>query len=146
MDSDRYDLANLSSFGGRTKYLNYHNMLQFCWLNLTSACKFFGNKRVRCSIIKQHSCKYRVNRKHTQHEIWRFLGFFSMHEKETAVAVERVPWGKPSSRLNTTLLSWGIFIGGYSNLLGALIGIVTFGSTLITSHLGLVLRCNRHII
>src|SRR4051812_27723717 len=70
-----------------------------------------------------------------------------MHEKEKTVAVDRVPWGKPSSRLNTTLLlSWGISIGGCGNLLGELIGILTLGSTFITSHLRLVLRCNRHII
>src|SRR3954470_2884260 len=70
-----------------------------------------------------------------------------MHEKETTVAVERIPWGKPSFGLNTTLLlSWGICIGGCGNLLGALIGIVTLGSTFITSHLGLVLCCNRHNI
>src|SRR3954471_20290737 len=70
-----------------------------------------------------------------------------MHEKETAVAVKRFPWGKPSSGLNTTLLlSWGICIGGCGNLLRALIGIVTLGSTFITSHLRLVLRCNRHNI
>src|SRR3954465_10065684 len=75
------------------------------------------------------------------------MGFFSMHEKKKAVAVERVSWGKPSSRLNTTLLlSWGICIGGCGNLLGALIGIVTLGSTFITSHLRLVLCCNRHNI
>src|SRR3954470_5874339 len=70
-----------------------------------------------------------------------------MHEKETAFAVERVPWGKPSSGLNTTLLlSWGICIGGCGNLIGALIGTVTFVSTLITSQLGLFLRCNKHNI
>src|SRR3954469_16789099 len=70
-----------------------------------------------------------------------------MHEKKTAVAVERIPWGKPSSGLNTTLLlSWGICIGGCGNLLGSLIGIITLGSTFITNHLRLVLRCNRHII
>src|SRR3954469_17542330 len=70
-----------------------------------------------------------------------------MHEKETTIAVERIPWGKPSSRLNMTLLlSWGICIGGCGNLLGALIGIVTLGSTFITSHLRLVLCCNRHNI
>src|SRR4051812_14044771 len=70
-----------------------------------------------------------------------------MHEKETTVAVERVPWGKPSSRLNMTLLlSWGICIGVCGNLLGALIRIVTLGSTFITSHLRLVFSCNRHNI
>src|SRR3954463_5923349 len=70
-----------------------------------------------------------------------------MHEKETAVAVERIPWGKPSSWLNTTLLlSWGICIGGCGILLGALIGVVTLGSTFITSYLRLVLCCNRHNI
>src|SRR3954469_18907770 len=70
-----------------------------------------------------------------------------MHEKNTAVAVERIPWGKPSSRLNTTmLLSWGICIGGCGILLGALIGLVTLISTVITSHLRLVLCCNRHNI
>src|SRR3954462_4774764 len=70
-----------------------------------------------------------------------------MHEKETAVAVERVPWGKPASGMNRTLLlSWGICIGGCGNLLGALIGIVTLGSTFITSHLRHVLHCNRHNI
>ena len=70
-----------------------------------------------------------------------------MHEKETAVAVERVSWRKPSSGLNMALLlSWGICIRGCGNLLGALIGVVTLGSTFITSHLGLVLSCNRHII
>src|SRR3954462_11133854 len=70
-----------------------------------------------------------------------------MHEKETAVAVERVPWGKPASGMNRTLLlSWGICIGGCGNLLGALIGIVTLGSTFITSHLRLDLCCNRHNI
>src|SRR4051812_40703036 len=71
-----------------------------------------------------------------------------MHEKKTVVAVERVPWGKLSSRLNTTLLlSWGICIGGCIILLvGALVGVVTLISTVITSHLRLVLCCNRHII
>src|SRR3954463_505127 len=70
-----------------------------------------------------------------------------MHEKETAVAVERIPWGKPSSWLNTTLLlSWSICIGGCGILLGSLIGVVTLGSTFITSHLRIVLRWNRHII
>src|SRR4051812_24244292 len=70
-----------------------------------------------------------------------------MHEKKTVVAVERVPWGEPSSRLNTTLLlSWGICIGGYGILLGTLIRVVTLISTVITSHLRLVLCCNRHII
>src|SRR4051812_2683114 len=70
-----------------------------------------------------------------------------MHEKKMAVAVERVLGGKPSSMLNTTmLLRCGICIGGYGILLGALIGVVTLGSTFITSHLQLVLRCNRHII
>src|SRR4051812_16659190 len=70
-----------------------------------------------------------------------------MHEKKTVVAVERVPWGKPSSGLNTTLLlSWGICIGGCGILLGALIRVVTLISTVITSHLRLVLCCNRHNI
>src|SRR3954467_14484181 len=71
-----------------------------------------------------------------------------MHEKKTAVAVERVPWGKPSSRLNTTLLlSWGICIGGCGILLvGALVGVVILISTVITSHLRLVLCGNRHNI
>src|SRR3954467_13317978 len=70
-----------------------------------------------------------------------------MHEKKTAVAVERIPWGKPSSGLNTTLLlSWGICIGGCGILPGALIGVVTLISTVITSHLRLFLCCNRHII
>src|SRR4051812_26824241 len=49
--------------------------------------------------------------------------------------------------MNTTLLLiWGICIGCCGNILGALIGIVTFGSTFITSHLRLVLCCNRHNI
>src|SRR3954469_138381 len=70
-----------------------------------------------------------------------------MHEKNTAVAVERNPWGKPSSGLDTTLLlSWGIGIGGCGILLGALIGVVTLISTVITSHLRLVLCCYRHSI
>src|SRR3954470_22608091 len=70
-----------------------------------------------------------------------------MHEKKTAIVVERVPWGKPSSGLNTTLLpSWGICIGGCGILLGALIGVVAFISTVITSHLRLILCCNRHNI
>src|SRR3954466_5854170 len=71
-----------------------------------------------------------------------------MHEKKMAVTVERIPWGKPSSRLNTTLLlSWGIGIGGCSILLvGALVGVVTLISIVITSHLRLVLCCNRHNI
>src|SRR3954469_17015158 len=70
-----------------------------------------------------------------------------MHEKETAVAVERVPWGKPSSGLNTTLLlSWGICVGGCGILLGALVGVVNLISTVIKSHLRLVLCCNRHNI
>src|SRR3954465_8011360 len=71
-----------------------------------------------------------------------------MHEKKTAVAVERVPWGKSPSGLNTTLLlSWGICIGGCGILLvGALVGVVTLISTVITSHLRLVLCCNRHNI
>src|SRR3954471_14040106 len=70
-----------------------------------------------------------------------------MHEKKMAIAVERVPWGKPSSWLNTTLLlSWGICIGDDDILLGALIGVVTLISTVITSHLRLVLCCNRHNI
>src|SRR3954467_2996065 len=42
------------------------------------------------------------------------------------------------------LLSWGICIGGCVILLGALIGVVTLISTVITSHLRLVLCCNRH--
>ena len=65
-----------------------------------------------------------------------------------AVAVERIPWGKPSSWLNTTLLlSWDICIGCCSILLvGALVGVVTLISTVITSHLRLVLCCNRHNI
>src|SRR4051794_1730934 len=70
-----------------------------------------------------------------------------MHEKKTAIAVERVPWGKPSSGLDTTLLlSWGICIGGCGILLGALVGVVTLISTVITSHLRLVLCCDRHNI
>ena len=71
-----------------------------------------------------------------------------MHEKKTAVAVERIPWGKPSSKLNTTLLlSWGICIGGCEILLvGTLVGVVTLISTVITSHLRLVLSCDRHSI
>src|SRR3954463_1294012 len=71
-----------------------------------------------------------------------------MHEKKTAVAVERIPWGKPSSWLNTTLLlRWGIRIGGCGILLvGALVGVVALISTIITSHLRLVLCCNRHNI
>src|SRR4051812_17440863 len=71
-----------------------------------------------------------------------------MHEKKTAVAVERIPWGKPSSWLNTMLLlSWGICIGCCGILLvGALVGIVAFISTVITSHLRLVLCCYRHNI
>src|SRR5215216_4098209 len=45
------------------------------------------------------------------------------------------------------LLSWGIGIGGCGILLvGALIGVVTLISTVITSHLRLVLCCNRHNI
>src|SRR3954469_10523857 len=71
-----------------------------------------------------------------------------MHEKKTAVAVERIPWGKPSSWFNTTLLlSWGICIGGCGILIvGELVGVVTLISTVITSHLRLVLCCNRHNI
>src|SRR3954468_12389258 len=50
--------------------------------------------------------------------------------------------------MNTTLLlSWGIGIGGCGILLvGELVGIVAFISTVITSHLRLVLCCNRHNI
>src|SRR3954470_14581545 len=40
----------------------------------------------------------------------------------------------------------GICIGGCGILLGALIGVVTLISTVITSHLRLVLCCNRHNI
>src|SRR3954462_14956471 len=71
-----------------------------------------------------------------------------MHEKKTAIAVEGIPWGKCSSWLNTTLLlSWGIGIRGCSILLvGALVGIVAFISTVITSHLRLVPCCYRHNI
>src|SRR3954470_16165008 len=71
-----------------------------------------------------------------------------MHEKKTAVAVERIPWGKSPSWLKTTLLlSWGIGIGCCGILLlGALVGVVTLISTVITSHLRLVLCCYRHII
>ena len=71
-----------------------------------------------------------------------------MHEKKTAIAVERIPWGKPSSWLNTTLLlSWDIGIGCCGILLvGALVGVVTLISTVITSYLRLVLCCNRHNI
>src|SRR4051812_13812672 len=70
-----------------------------------------------------------------------------MHEKKMAVAVELIPWGKPSSGLNTTLLlRWGVCIGGCGILLGALIGVVTLISTVITSHLRLFLCCNRHNI
>src|SRR4051812_39600068 len=46
----------------------------------------------------------------------------------------------------TLLLRWGIGIGGCGILLGALIGVVTLISTVITSHLRLVLCCNRHSI
>src|SRR4051812_8385816 len=71
-----------------------------------------------------------------------------MHEKKTTIAIERIPWGKYSSRLNTTLLlRWGIGIGGCDILLvGALVGVVTLISTVITSYLRLVLCCNRHSI
>src|SRR4051812_36888379 len=71
-----------------------------------------------------------------------------MHEKKTAVAVERIPRGKSSSGLNTTLLlRWGIGIGGCGILLvGALVGVVTLISIVITSYLRLVLCCNRHSI
>src|SRR4051812_9883063 len=71
-----------------------------------------------------------------------------MHEKKTAIAVERILWGKPFSGLNTTLLlSWGICIGGCSILLvGTLVGVVALISIVITSHLRLVLCCNRHNI
>src|SRR3954466_3407900 len=71
-----------------------------------------------------------------------------MHEKKTAVTIERIPRGKSSSWLNTTLLlSWDIGIGGCSILLvGALVGIVAFISTVITGHLRLVLGCYRHNI
>src|SRR3954466_827142 len=71
-----------------------------------------------------------------------------MHEKKTAVTIERIPRGKSSSWLNTTLLlSWDIGIGGCSILLvGALVGIVAFISTVITRHLRLVLCCYRHSI
>src|SRR3954471_13356826 len=50
--------------------------------------------------------------------------------------------------MNTTLLlSWGIGIGCCGILLvGALVGIVAFISTVITSHLRLVLCCYRHSI
>ena len=45
------------------------------------------------------------------------------------------------------LLSWGICIGGCRILIvGALIGVVTLISTVITSHLRLVLGCYRHNI
>ena len=61
--------------------------------------------------------------------------------------VVRVPWSKPSPRLNMTLLlSWGIHIGSGGSLLGTLIGVVTLHSTLETSDLGLVLCCDRHNI
>ena len=67
--------------------------------------------------------------------------------EETTVAVVRVPWGKSSSRLNTTLLlSWGIHISGGCKLLGTLIGVVTLHSTLETGDLGLVLDCDRYSI
>ena len=46
----------------------------------------------------------------------------------------------------TLLLSWRICIGGCGILLGALIGVVTLISIVITSHLRLVLCCNRHNI
>src|SRR4051812_6225680 len=44
------------------------------------------------------------------------------------------------------LLSWGIHIGGCCKILGALIGVETLGYAFITSHLRLVLSCNRHNI
>ena len=45
------------------------------------------------------------------------------------------------------LLRWDIGVGGCSILLvGALVGIVAFISTVITGHLRLVLSCYRHII
>src|SRR3954463_978838 len=44
------------------------------------------------------------------------------------------------------MLSWGICIGGCGILLGALIGAVTLIASVITSHLRLVLCCNRHNI
>src|SRR3954462_2181354 len=71
-----------------------------------------------------------------------------MHEKKTAIAVEGIPWGKCSPWLDTTLLlSWDIGIGGFSILLvGALVGIVAFISTVITGHLRLVLGCDRQSI
>src|SRR3954469_5171653 len=71
-----------------------------------------------------------------------------MHEEKTAIAVERIPWGKSPSWLNTTLLlSWEIGIGGCGILLvGALVRIVAFISTVITSHLRLVLCCYGHSI
>src|SRR3954462_11685208 len=47
----------------------------------------------------------------------------------------------------TLLLSWGICIGGCGILLvGALVGVVTLISTVITSYMRLVLCCNRHSI
>src|SRR4051812_9670185 len=44
------------------------------------------------------------------------------------------------------LLSWGIHIGGYYKLLGALIGVVTLESTFKTGNLRLLFSCNRHNI
>src|SRR4051812_2987040 len=46
----------------------------------------------------------------------------------------------------TLLLSWGICIGGCGIILGALVGLVTLISTVITSHLRLVLCFNKHNI
>ena len=61
---------------------------------------------------------------------------------ETVVALVLVP----SFGDTALLLGWGICIGGYCNLLKALIGIVTFDSTFKTSYLRLVLGCYRHNI
>ena len=67
--------------------------------------------------------------------------------EQTAVAVERVPWGESSSRLNTVLLlSWCIHIRGGCKLLGTLVGVVTLDSTFKASNLGLVFSYNRHNI
>ena len=96
---------------------------------------------MRCSGIKQHSGRDVVDRKHTQYNIWCFLGFFGAHVEETAVAVVGVVGGELLAGGDTALLlsrCSGV-AGELGKTLGTLVGVVPHYTTLITSDSGLVL-------
>src|SRR5664279_571725 len=94
--------------------------------------KIFGDKRMRCSGIKENVCRYGIYKKRTQYHVRRFLSLFRTHMVELSFCRGH---GKLGSRVLVVVpiaraRSWGIGALNTILLLGAGIGIMHFQSTL----------------